>query len=306
MAGGPRVNGEQLPPGVRLRALLRVKGPPRLAPGCFDALSARLIQDAGFDVAHISGAAVSAVALGLPDLGFVGATDMTDTVARIAAAVRLPLIADADAGYGGPVQAARTVERYERAGAAGLHIEDQVLPKRCGHMAGKAIVPLPEAVARVAAAVSARRDIVVIARTDALSVAGPDEAVRRVAAFADCGADAVFVEGDLDARTAERVRSAAPGVPLVLNASESGTANPEPASALVERGASLVLSPVAPLLAAAAAMRTTLRALREAGTAAATERMPWTDFNDLLGLPGLTGLEERFSPAPQRPRPTRA
>ncbi len=290
--------------GARLRTLLRDhEGTGALvAPGCFDALSARLVEEAGFELAHVSGAAVSAVSLGLPDLGFVGATDMVQALSRIAAAVSVPLIVDADAGYGGPLQTAHTVRRYEAAGAAGLHIEDQVLPKRCGHMAGKAVVPLAEAVARVEAAVQTRDDIVVIARTDALSVAGADETVRRVAAFAACGADAVFVEGDLDPATAERVRTAAAGLPLVLNASESGTADPAPASSHADLGARVVLSPVAPLLAAAQAMRATLRVLRSTGSAAGTDRMPWADLTDLLGLAECTSLEERFS-AP-RPAPS--
>lgn len=284
-------------PGARLRALLQGQegADPLLAPGCFDPLSARLVEEAGFEVAHLSGAAVSAVALGLPDLGFVGATDMVQALHRIFEAVSVPLIVDADAGYGGPLQTARTLRRYELAGAAALHIEDQVLPKRCGHMAGKAIVPLPEAVARVGAAVEARQDIVVIARTDALSVAGPEEAIRRVAAFAAQGADAVFVEGALDPATAERVREAADGVPLVLNASESGTPDPAPARTYADLGARVVLSPVAPLLAAAQAMRTTLHALRDTGTAAGTTRMPWDDLTDLLGLAECASLEERFS-----------
>lgn len=289
--------------GARLRTLLRdhEDSGPLVAPGCFDALSARLVEETGFALAHVSGAAVSAVSLGLPDLGFVGATDMVQTLSRIAAAVSVPLIVDADAGYGGPLQTARTVRRYEAAGAAGLHIEDQVLPKRCGHMAGKAVVPLAEAVARVEAAVQTRDDIVVIARTDALSVAGADETVRRVAAFAACGADAVFVEGDLDAATAERVRTAAAGLPLVLNASESGASDPAPASYHADLGARVVLSPVAPLLSAAQAMRATLRALRATGSSAGTDRMPWDDLTDLLGLAECTSLEERFStprPAP--------
>lgn len=283
-------------PGTRLRALLHDHddSEPLLVPGCFDALSALLVEEAGFEVAHVSGAAVSAVALGLPDLGFIGATDMVQILHRIFAAVSIPLIVDADAGYGGPLQTARTLRRYELAGAAALHIEDQVLPKRCGHMAGKAVVPLAEAAARVEAAVEARDDIVVIARTDALSVAGPDEATRRVAAFAARGADAVFVEGMIDPETAERVREAAGEVPLVLNASESGTADPAPAGAHAGLGARVVLSPVAPLLAAAQAMRTTLRALHATGTAAGTSRMPWNELTDLLGLAECASLEERF------------
>ncbi|MFV2198559.1 isocitrate lyase/PEP mutase family protein [Nocardiopsis sp. LOL_012] len=286
---------------ARLRALLRAEHTaPLLAPGCFDALSARLVEEAGFPVAHVSGAAVSAVALGQPDLGFVGATDMVQALSRISAAASVPLIADADTGYGGPVQTARTVRRYELAGAAALHIEDQVLPKRCGHMAGKEIVPLPEAVARVRAAVEARRELVVIARTDALSVAGADEAVRRAGAFAECGADAVFVEGGLDRATAERVRAAAPGLPLVLNASESAAADPAPADALAALGARVVLSPVAPLLAAAQGIRAALAALHATGTAAPVPRMPWAEFNDLLGLPGHTSVEERLGARPDR------
>ncbi|MFC5753218.1 isocitrate lyase/PEP mutase family protein [Actinomadura rugatobispora] len=284
-------------PADRLRARISA-GPPVLAAGCHDALSARLAADAGFEAVHLSGAAVSATALGLPDLGFTGATDMVDALRRVSAGAGpgVPIVADADTGYGDPLQAAETARRYEAAGAAALHLEDQVLPKRCGHMAGKRLVPVDEAAARVAAAAGARQRLLVIARTDALSVAGTAETLARVAAYAAAGADAIFVEGARGAAEFEAVREAAAGLPLVVNFSEAG-AEPDPLPVLAKAGVRLALFPVAALLAGARAMRDAYRGVLDRA-ALPGGTLPWDEFTALLGQDALVEAEHRYRAAP--------
>ncbi|GAA2253359.1 isocitrate lyase/PEP mutase family protein [Actinomadura luteofluorescens] len=285
----------------RLRARIAT-GPPLLAAGCHDALSARLATEAGFEAVHLSGAMVSATALGLPDLGFAGATDMVEALRRVAAGTGLPIVADADTGYGDVLQAAETARRYEAAGAAALHLEDQVLPKRCGHMEGRRLVPAGEAAARVAAAAGARERLLVIARTDALSVAGLPETLRRVAAYAAAGADAVFVEGCRRAADFAEVRQAARGLPLVASYSEAGPP-PEPLAALAKEGVRLALFPVGAALAGARAMRDAYRHIAATG-APPDGTLPWADFTGALGLEALTEDERRHRPstdAPQEP-----
>ncbi|MEU8804010.1 isocitrate lyase/PEP mutase family protein [Spirillospora sp. NPDC048819] len=285
----PDLPTPDLPAPDLLRARLHA-GPPVAVAGCHDALSARLAEAAGFTAVHLSGALVSATALGLPDLGFAGAGDMLDALRRVVAGTGLPVVADADTGYGDPPQVAETVRRYEREGAAALHLEDQVQPKRCGHSPGVRLVDLPVALARLRAAVAARRRLIVIARTDALAAAGPNEALRRVAAFAAAGADAIMVEGAVDAATVGRVREAAGGLPLVVNCSAAGPAA-DPLDVLGEAGARLVLYPVTAALDGAAAMAAAYRAILRDGRAPAPA-MTWTELNDLLGLPELN---DRFA-----------
>lgn len=178
----------------RLRILLAQPGIV-IAPGVYDGITARLAEQAGFPCAYMTGAGTS-LSLGYPDLGLLTMTEMVDKARVIARTVGVPVIADADTGYGSEVNVTRTVQEYGRAGLAGLHIEDQVLPKRCGHLDGKELVPLPEFIAKVRAAVAARADpdFLVIARTDARAVLGLDEAVRRANAALEAGADMAFVE----------------------------------------------------------------------------------------------------------------
>ena len=253
------------------------------APGVLDPVTARLAAAEGFQALHLSGAAVSAVRLGRPDLGHVHATDIAAVAATITGAVDVPLVADADTGYGGVLQVARTTELYARAGVAALHLEDQVAPKRCGHLAGKEVLDLDESVAKVRAAAGVG-GVTVIARTDALSVLGLDEAVRRAAAYAEAGAHLVFVEGARTAEDLAAVRGAV-GVPQVLNRSEAASVPDELSDDdLVSLGVELVIHPVSALLAMAAAARSAYRAI------ATTRRAPrgdlsWDDLTDLVGLP---------------------
>jgi methylisocitrate lyase len=268
-----------------------VLDPGRLvhAPGVVDPVTALLAQAEGFQALHLSGAVASAVLLGRPDLGFVHGSDLAGLAARITRVVDVPLVADADTGYGGVLQVARTVEDYARAGVAALHLEDQVSPKRCGHLAGKEVLDLDEAVRKVRAAVDVGA-VTVIARTDALSVLGLDEAVRRAQAFAEAGADLVFVEG---ATTAEQL--AAVGLPQVVNRSEAGTGAFLPDEQLRALDVRLVIHPVAPLLAMAAAARAAYREIRSGGRVQGTPRLAWEELTDLLGLPEALAQEAKHA-----------
>src|SRR5438128_6463432 len=176
-------------------------------PGAYDGVSAKLVERAGFPAVYMTGYGTSASRLGLPDMGFAGLTDMVDHARNLAAAVSIPLIADADTGYGNALTVRRTVSMYEAAGVAALHLEDQVAPKRCGHLTGQQVVPLAEFEGKIRAAVEARTDpdFLIIARTDAISAAGFDEALRRGAAAARAGADLLFIEAPRTEEQIERV-----------------------------------------------------------------------------------------------------
>jgi 2-methylisocitrate lyase-like PEP mutase family enzyme len=279
----------------RLRAILAEPGCVQ-APGVFDAVSARLLDRAGFHVGHLSGAIASAVGLGLPDLGYLHGSDVAAMAARITAVTDLPVIADADTGYGNALHARRTVEQYARAGLAGLHVEDQVNPKRCGHMAGKDVIDAGEAVGKVRAVVEAGTGLVVIARTDAMSVLGLEAAIERAVAFADAGADLVFVEGVTDEERLAQVHAAVPNVGLMVNISEADPSlKPLTPDVLAKHGVKVAIYPVAPLLAAARATAGVYDAIRRDGNALAADRMPWDELTDLLGLPDLLDLEQKYT-----------
>ncbi len=248
------------------------------APGVVDPVTALLAQQAGFEVLYLSGAVASAVVLGRADLGFVHGSDIAALAARITSVVDLPLVADADTGYGGVLQVARTAEAYARAGVTAMQLEDQVSPKRCGHLAGKEVLPIEEAVAKVRAAVDTGA-VQVVARTDALSVLGIDEAIRRAEAFAEAGAHLVFVEGATTLDELGRVRH-----PQVLNRSEAGGHVPLLSDeALTAAGVRLVIHPVSVLVAMAHAARSTYRAIVDHGIASDVPRVGWGELTDLLG-----------------------
>lgn len=285
-------------PRVRLRELL-ARPEPLVAPGAYDALSARLVEQAGFDVVYMTGFGTTASLIGRPDVGLLTGAEMVDNARRIAAAVDLPVIADADTGYGNAINVVRTVQAYEGAGVAGIHLEDQVNPKKCGHMSGKAVIPAEEMVGKLRAAVAARRDpdFVLIARTDAAAVEGLDSAVARARAYAGAGADVLFVEAPTSEDDIARVAGELKGVaPLVFNWAEGGRTPPISLARIAELGFALVLYPIGTLLAATAGMRALLATLRADGTpAAAMSGLPTFDgFTDLIGLPEVQELEQRF------------
>jgi carboxyvinyl-carboxyphosphonate phosphorylmutase len=282
-----------------LRELLS-RPEPLLAPGAYDALSARLVEQAGFDVVYMTGFGSTASLIGRPDVGLLTGTEMVDNARRIAAAVDVPVIADADTGYGNAINVLRTVQLYEQAGVAGIHLEDQVMPKKCGHMSGKLLIGADEMVGKQRAAVEARRDPaqLIIARTDAAAVHGLDEAIKRAVAYAEAGADVLFVEAPTSEADIARVAAELRGVaPLIFNWAEGGRTPPLPLDRIAELGFALVLFPIGTLLAATAGIRSLLATLRADGTpTAAMPGLPaFGEFTDLIGLPEVQELEQRFS-----------
>lgn len=235
-------------------------------PGAINPLTAKLIQEIGFEGVYVSGGAFSA-GLGLPDIGLTTLTEVIEHSRQIAGVTDLPVLIDADTGFGEPMSAARTVLAAEDAGIAGLHLEDQVNPKRCGHLDGKAIVPTAEMVRRLRAAVTARRDpnFVICARTDAAGIDGIDAAIERAKAYADAGADLIFTEALHTEADFAKFRAAV-DIPLLANMTEFGKSKLIPARVLAEIGYNAVIYPVTTLRLAMGAIERGLREIHETGT----------------------------------------
>ncbi len=279
-----------MPAMATLRELLA--GPePVLAPGAYDALSARLVERAGFPAVYMTGFGASASLLGRPDVGLLSFDEMAGHARRLAQAVDVPLIADADDGYGNPLNVMRTVREYAAAGVAALHIEDQVAPKRCGHMEGKDVIEAAEMVEKVRAALEARGEHgpLIIARTDARAVEGLDAALERARRYREAGADALFVEAPETEAEIEAVAAAFPDVPLVFNWVDGGKTPQLPLERIRELGFALVIYPVATLFAAAAAVAGVLDRLGD------HDVPPFDAFTDMIGLPEMRALEARFA-----------
>lgn len=272
-----------------------------VVPGVYDGVSARLAEQAGFEAVYMTGYGTSASRLGLPDLGFAGLAEMVENVRQIATAVRVPLIADADTGYGGPLAVQRTVRAYEEAGAAALHLEDQVWPKRCGHLAGKEVIPGEEMAAKIRAAVEARSDpdLLLIARTDAIAVTGFDDAAARARAYVRAGADVLFVEAPTTVAEIEAVPRLVEA-PCLFNYAPGGRSPLLPLGRLRELGYAIVILPVQPLFAAARAVADYLAVLRRDGEPGGADGrlMSFTDFNELVGVPELLRREARLRQDP--------
>jgi 2,3-dimethylmalate lyase len=266
-------------PSTKLRERLRRRG-ILVAPGAYDCLSARIIERRGFDAVYMTGAGTSVARLGLPDLGLATMTEMVDNASRIVDAVSIPVIADADTGYGGAINVRRAIRAYERAGVAAVHLEDQQFPKRCGHLAGKRVVRAEEMVEKIRAAVDARAGLVVIARTDALAVGGWDDTLRRCEAYVRAGADVLFVEAIRTREQAARLVRRF-DVPLLYNVVETGRSPLLSARELEGLGFKIVIFPGSVLLAVARLIDELMSDLRERGT---TEG--W--------LPRMASIEECF------------
>jgi 2,3-dimethylmalate lyase len=273
-----------------------------VVPGAYDGVSARLVERAGFSAVYMTGFGTSASRLGLPDLGYAGLAEMADHARNLAAAVGIPLIADADTGYGNALGVRRTVQAYEAAGVAALHIEDQVAPKRCGHLSGHQIVPLGEFAGKVRAAVEARRDpdMMIIARTDAISALGFDEALRRGEAAARAGADVLFVEAPRDEAQVERIARAF-NVPLLYNYASGGRSPLLPFAQLRALGYAILILPIDTLLVATRAMADFLAGLRERDDVRGlpTPSISFADFNELIGTTEQVTLAERYRSFPE-------
>lgn len=267
-------------------------------PGVYDALTARIAARVGFDVVFISGYSVSAARLGEPDFGFLTQTEMAEAARAVCRVSAAPVIVDADTGYGNPLNVIRTVHDLQDAGAAGVFLEDQVWPKKCGHMAGKRVVETSEHAAKIRAAADARgeRDLFIVARTDARQPLGLEEAIERCLAYKEAGADALFVEAPQSLEELERVAETLPG-PLVANMIERGVTPHLSRSELRELGYSLIVCPLAGLFAAAKAVQDVLTELRDQETTAAVvdQMLTFDDFNELVELDRRYADEAKYS-----------
>jgi len=282
---------------TRLRQLLAQPG-CIVAPGVADAFAARLVALEGFDVLYMTGFGTSLTRLGMPDVGLLTATEMIDNASRIVDASNLPLVADADTGYGNPINTRRTIRDYEKAGVAGVHLEDQTWPKRCGHLAGKRVIPIAEMVAKIKAACDARRDddFVIISRTDAIAVEGMEAALERGERYREAGADVVFIEAPIGRPQVEQIAARFKGVPLLYNMASSGKTPDLPADELGRLGFKLAIYPNWLLLAAIPAMQNLLRELKRTGSIAELRHQVATfkQFTEVAGLPEIQVLENLY------------
>ena len=251
---------------TQLRRMLNEPG-IIVAPGAYDGISARLIERHGFKAVYMTGAGTAASALGQADLGLTTLTEMATHAAHIASCISLPLIADADTGYGNPLNVIRTVREYERAGVAALHLEDQEFPKKCGHIAGKAVIPMREFAEKIRAAAENRTDpdFVIIARTDARAVNGIDDAIERGLRYREAGADVIFVEAPTSREEIERVAREIKA-PLLSNQVPGGKTPGLTVTELEKLGYKMVIFPVVSLMSATLAIESALTKLKERGT----------------------------------------
>jgi 2-methylisocitrate lyase-like PEP mutase family enzyme len=276
-----------------------------IAPGVADALAARLVALEGFDVVYMTGFGTSITRLGEPDVGLLTATEMVDNATRIVDASGLPVVADADTGYGNAINVRRTIRDYERAGVAGIHLEDQVWPKRCGHLAGKRVIPTGEMVAKIKSACDARHDsdFVIIARCDAIAMEGLEAALERGDRYREAGADMLFIEAPVGREAVENVAKRFTGVPLLYNMAASGKTPDLPAEDLARLGFRLAIYPNWIILAAIPAMQQMLRHLKKGGGISEMREKAATfkEFTEIAGLPEIMKLEEKYGvPEDQR------
>jgi 2-methylisocitrate lyase-like PEP mutase family enzyme len=285
---------------TRLKSLLGCRD-ATLAPGAANALFARIIEDLGFDVVYVSGAGIANMQLGMPDIGLTTLTEIVDTVAAIADVVALPLLVDADTGFGNALNMRRTVRMLERAGAAGIQIEDQIFPKKCGHFAGKSVIPLPEMVQRIRAAVDCRhdQDFQIVARTDARAIEGLEAAIARAHAFIAAGADATFVEAPLEEAELARITREL-SAPQVANIVFGGLTPDIGRAKLAGMGFSLVLYANASLQAALKAAQDVLAALKRDGSlhAVADKLASFADRQRTVAKATYDVLEQRYAAPP--------
>lgn len=282
--------------GDDLRERLRT-GEPVLMPGVWDALSVRLSAAAGFDTVFLSGYSVAGTQLGLPDLGYVTQSEMAEVAQRVCrAAPDTMVVVDGDTGHGNALNTVRTIEMWEQAGATGIFIEDQVWPKRCGHMEGKQVVPADEWLAKLRAAVEHRQHLFVTARTDARAAVDLEEAIARARAAADLGVDAVFVEAPESIAELEKVTAAVPDTVRVANMIETGKTPLLTPSELHDLGYDLIVSPLSGLFSAAQALKETLEILHREGTLRdhLDRLVTFEEFGEVVDAPGHFALDDRY------------
>jgi 2,3-dimethylmalate lyase len=271
---------------------------PILVPGAYDAMSALLIERAGFDVVYMTGFGTSASQLGQPDVGLLSMPEMVSNAKRIVQAVNVPVIADGDTGYGNPLNVIRTIREYEAVGVSAIQLEDQVAPKKCGHMEGKQVISKEEMAMKISAAVDAResKDFLIIARTDARAIEGIDSAIERVRAYKKAGADILFVEAPETIEEIKSVGRAFKGMPLLFNWLEGGKTPEVSYDFLKKNGFKIVLFPLCTIFAANKAISEVLASIKKEGTPQSVmDRFPAFDkFTREIGLLRIKQLEEMY------------
>jgi 2-methylisocitrate lyase-like PEP mutase family enzyme len=279
-----------------VRRSLKEKG-QLIMPGVYDALSAKIATKSGFEVIFITGYSLAATILGEPDFGILTQTEMLSAAQRICSVTDLPVIVDADTGYGNAINVIRTVDELIRIGAAGMFLEDQVWPKRCGHMKGKQVIPLEEQLKKLQAAIDAKgnRDFFIVARTDARQALGLNDAITRGIAFKKVGADAVFIEAPETKQEMLEIARCVPG-PLVANMLERGVTPLMRPQELRDMGFDLVVWPLAPLYSVAKSLNEVYSTLRRDGTTVdiLDRLMPFDEFNRIVGLEEKYRLDEKY------------
>lgn len=282
--------------GQKLRQLL-ARPEIIVIPGVYDCLSAKLAEQIGFEVVATSGFGIAASTLGLPDYGFLTATEMLYSVGRITQSVNIPLIADLDTGYGNALNVMRTIKDAVQLGVAGVLLEDQEWPKKCGHFEGKRVISMAEHAGKIRAAVEARGEsgLVIIARTDARGPLGLEEAIARGRAYIAAGADILFVEAPQSVEELQTIAAAFPDVPLVANIIEGGKTPQLSASEVQNLGFKIVFFPLTGLLAVTQVMSACFRHLKEQGTTANfPDLVNFKDFQQLVGVPKYLQMEQEF------------
>jgi 2-methylisocitrate lyase-like PEP mutase family enzyme len=267
-----------------------------VAPGAVDALTGRLIEDAGFEAVYASGAGIANAQFGLPDIGLITMSEMIESIGRIVKAVSIPVIADADTGYGSALNVIRAVQVYEDAGVAAIQLEDQVTPKKCGHFSGKEVIPAEEMVQKIHAAIKARREMLIVARTDSLATHGLDEAIQRAKLYAQAGADLIFVE----APTQRDQIAALPkqiAAPLLFNMTEGARTPVIGHAELQEMGYRVVIHPNLAMRIAARAVQSALSVLQKTRSSEllVPSMLDWDERQRLVRLPEWDALDHELS-----------
>lgn len=270
-----------------------------LAPGVYDAFTALLAEQAGFEALYLSGASIAYTRLGRPDIGLVTASEVADTLTNIRERVALPIIVDADTGFGNALNTIRTVRMFERAGASAIQLEDQLAPKRCGHLEGKALISAREMTGKIRAALDTRKDALIVARTDAVAVEGLEPALERAALYAEAGADVLFIEALRSLEDMKKTVALLGGkVPLLANMVEGGKTPVLPAAQLEALGFSIAIFPGGTVRSIGYSLQEYFSGLkRDGGTAALRTRMlDFDGLNRTIGTPDMLDLGKKYDP----------